>query len=300
MAQYPVMPKATAVWLVDNTLLTFKQIADFTGLHPLEIEAIADGDVARNIVGKDPVAGAELTAEEIAACQADPNRPLTLLVKKDMPKAVKRSKGPRYTPVAKRGDKPDAIAWFLKNHGELSDAQIVRLIGTTKNTIEAIRTRTHMNIANITARHPVQLGLCSYADINAAVEKIEAEKERVRLRTERAKKKAEREKTKKEKPAKKKAVKKAVKKSVKKTPKAKVAAKAKKSPVKKVTAKKTAVKKPVVKKATKKVAVKKVAVKKEVVKKAATKKAPAKKTATKKAAVKKPATKKTAAKKAGK
>lgn len=197
--QLPVMPKATAVWLVDNTLLTFKQIADFTGLHPLEIEAIADGDVARNIVGKDPVSSAEVTAEEIKACEADPNRALMMLVKKDMPKAVKRAKGPRYTPVAKRSDKPDAIAWFLKNQPELSDTQIVRLIGTTKNTIDAIRNRTHMNIANIKAEHPVQLGLCSYADINAAVEKVEAEKERVRLKEERARKKAEREKEKKKK-----------------------------------------------------------------------------------------------------
>lgn len=169
MAQ-PLMPKATAVWLVENTSLTFEQVAEFCGMHELEVQAIADGEVAVGMVGRDPVAGGELTAEEIARVEANPNLKLRMRVQ-DLPQPVARSKGPRYTPVTKRGDKPDAIAHLLKAHPELSDAQICKLIGTTKPTIAAVRDKTHWNAANIKARNPVLLGLCSQRELDAALEK---------------------------------------------------------------------------------------------------------------------------------
>ena len=168
MAQ-PLMPKATAVWLVENTTLSFDQIAAFCGLHRLEVQAIADGEVAIGMVGLDPVANGQLTKEEIARCEADPEARLTLAVH-DLPLPALRSKGPRYTPVTKRGDKPDAIAWLVKHHPELSDAAVSRLIGTTKPTIQAIRDRTHWNSQNIKPRDPVLLGLCTRAELEAAIE----------------------------------------------------------------------------------------------------------------------------------
>ncbi len=167
MAQ-PLMPKATAVWLIENTTLTFEQVADFCGLHPLEVQAIADGEVAVGIVGRNPVQAGELTAEEIARCEQNPAARLQT-APSTIPRATVRTKGPRYTPVAKRHDKPNAIAWLLRNHPELSDAQISRLLGTTKNTITAIRDRTHWNTANIKPQHPVDLGLCTYTELNAAI-----------------------------------------------------------------------------------------------------------------------------------
>jgi hypothetical protein len=163
-----LMPKATAVWLVENTTLTFEQIADFTGLHELEVQAIADGQSAIGMKGWDPVANGQLTQEEIDRCAADPTARLQI-AKRDVPEPVARSKGPRYTPIAKRQDKPNAVAWLLKQHPELSDAQISKLIGTTKPTIQAIRDRTHWNIQNIKPQDPVQLGLCTQAEIDAAV-----------------------------------------------------------------------------------------------------------------------------------
>lgn len=166
----PLMPKATAIWLVENTSLTFEQVAEFCGMHELEVQAIADGEVAVGMVGRDPVAGGELTAEEIARVEANPNLKLKLR-QQDLPQPVARSKGPRYTPVTKRGDKPDAIAHLLKAHPELSDAQICKLIGTTKPTIAAVRDKTHWNSANIKARNPVLLGLCSQRELDAALEK---------------------------------------------------------------------------------------------------------------------------------
>ena len=169
MAQ-PLMPKATAVWLVENTALGFDQIAAFCGMHELEIQAIADGEVAIGMVGMDPLANGQLTQEEIDRCQADPSARLKL-AKHDMPQPVARSKGPRYTPVTKRADKPDGTAWLIKNHPELSDAQIGKLIGTTKPTINAIRDRTHWNSPNIKARNPMLLGLFTYNDLNEALEK---------------------------------------------------------------------------------------------------------------------------------
>ncbi|RMF08552.1 MAG: DUF1013 domain-containing protein [Alphaproteobacteria bacterium] len=165
--QKPLMPKATAVWLVDNTTLTFDQIAEFCGLHTLEVQGIADGEVAANIVGLDPVANNQLTREEIERCEKDPSARLKL--KQDEVSARKRPKGPRYTPVSKRQDRPDAIAWLLAKHPELSDAQISRLIGTTKQTISAIRDRTHWNMSNITPRDPVSLELCSQQDLDEVI-----------------------------------------------------------------------------------------------------------------------------------
>jgi uncharacterized protein len=164
----PLMPKATAVWLVENTSLTFEQIADFCGLHPLEVQAIADGEVAMQMQGLDPVANGQTTPEEIARCQTDPNARLKLAAQA-IPVPVVKHRGPKYTPIAKRQDKPDAISWLLKNHPELSDGQISKLIGTTKPTIGAVRDRTHWNSPNIKPRHPVALGLCSLSELEATV-----------------------------------------------------------------------------------------------------------------------------------
>jgi hypothetical protein len=164
----PLMPKATAVWLVENTALSFEQIADFCGLHALEVQAIADGEVAIQMQGLDPVANGQTTTEEIERCQKDPEARLKLSPKA-IPEVLVKHRGPRYTPIAKRQDKPDAIAWLTKNHPELTDAQISKLIGTTKPTIAAIRDRTHWNSPNIKPRHPVSLGLCTLAELDAAV-----------------------------------------------------------------------------------------------------------------------------------
>lgn len=164
----PLMPKATAVWLVDNTTLTFEQIADFTGMHELEVQAIADGEVAVGIVGVDPTGNGQLTAEEIKRCEEKPSQKLRLS-KTDIPKPKARSKGARYTPVSKRQDRPDAIAWLLRHHPELADSQISRLLGTTKPTINSIRDRSHWNMANIKPQNPVTLGLCTEADLEKAL-----------------------------------------------------------------------------------------------------------------------------------
>ena len=164
----PLMPKATAVWLVENTSLTFEQIADFCGLHPLEVQAIADGEVAIQMQGLDPVANGQTTAEEIERCQADPAGRLQLSPQA-IPQQFVRHKGPRYTPISKRQDKPDAINYLVRTHPELSDAQISKLIGTTKPTIGAVRERTHWNSVNIKPRHPVGLGLCTMEELDAAI-----------------------------------------------------------------------------------------------------------------------------------
>jgi hypothetical protein len=163
----PLMPKATAVWLIEKTALTFKQIAEFCGMHPLEVQAIADGEVAQGIVGYDPVANGQLTAQEIRLAEQDPERPLHLAPSANpMPK---RQKGARYTPVSKRNDRPDAIVFLLRNFPQLSDAQISKLLGTTKETIQKVRDRSHWNSANIKPRDPVILGLCTQTDLNAMV-----------------------------------------------------------------------------------------------------------------------------------
>ena len=171
----PLMPMATAVWLVDNTTLTFRQVARFCGLHPLEVQGIADGTVAINMVGHDPVTNGQLTQEELDRCQADPSARLQLV--EDDVKAVARTKGPRYTPVSKRQDKPDAIAWLVRNHPELSDLQVSRLVGTTKPTIQAIRDRTHWNSQNIRPQDPVGLGLCKQIELDEAVQLAAKRKE---------------------------------------------------------------------------------------------------------------------------
>ncbi|MBQ4472070.1 MAG: DUF1013 domain-containing protein [Alphaproteobacteria bacterium] len=163
----PLMPKATAVWLVENTALTFQQIADFCGMHSLEVQAIADGDVASNIIGLDPVANGQLTLEEIHRCEKDPKLGLCLAEHPEIDKLL--NKGSRYVSQSKRLDRPAGILWLVKNHPELSDAQIVKLLKTTKPTIVAIREKTHKNIHNIQARNPVTLGLCSETDLNMAV-----------------------------------------------------------------------------------------------------------------------------------
>ncbi|MEP0320760.1 DUF1013 domain-containing protein [Bauldia litoralis] len=166
----PLMPKATAVWLVDNTSLSFDQIADFCKLHPLEVGAIADGESAITIKGVDPMLTGQLTREEIEKAQADPAHRLKMADSKVRVPVAKR-RGPRYTPVSRRQDRPNAILWLLRNHEELKDAQIMRLVGTTKPTIDAIRNRTHWNANNLAPMDPVTLGLCAQIDLDFEVEK---------------------------------------------------------------------------------------------------------------------------------
>ena len=165
MAQ-PLMPHATASWLVENTSLTFVQIAEFCGLHILEVQAIADDTAGTKYTGRDPVRAHEISNEEIQKGEADPDYKLKML---KGPDPVRRTKGPRYTPVSKRQDKPDGIAWILRNHPEISDGAIGKLIGTTRTTIAAIRDRTHWNISNIQPKDPVTLGLCSQRELDALV-----------------------------------------------------------------------------------------------------------------------------------
>ncbi len=165
MAQ-PLMPHATASWLVDNTSLSFEQIAEFCGLHILEVQAIADENTPTRLIGRDPIRAGELTMAEIEKGQKNPDY---RLVQEKGPEQLRRTKGPRYTPVSKRQDKPDGIAWIIRNHPEVTDAQISKLIGTTKTTIAAIRDRSHWNIANITPKDPVTLGLCSQRELDALV-----------------------------------------------------------------------------------------------------------------------------------
>jgi hypothetical protein len=172
MAGLPLMPKATAVWLIDHTNLTFDQIAEFCGLHKLEVQAIADGEVAIGIVGMDPVVNGQLTPEEIKRCEEDPRARLKM-IKSDLPQPVTRTKGPRYTPVSKRADKPDAIAYLIKNHPELLDAQVARLLGTTKDTIAKVRDRSHWNANNIKPHNPVLLGLTKQSDLDAAIKRAQ-------------------------------------------------------------------------------------------------------------------------------
>ncbi|MEY4889875.1 MAG: hypothetical protein RIQ75_1005 [Pseudomonadota bacterium] len=165
---YPLMPHATASWLVDNTALTFEQIAEFCGLHILEVQAMADDLAGAKYTGRDPVHSGELTQLEIERGQASSDYRLKM---QKAPISVSRTKGPRYTPVSKRQDKPDGIAWILRNHPEISDAQVGKLIGTTRNTIAAIRDRSHWNISNINPKDPVTLGLCSQRELDALVAK---------------------------------------------------------------------------------------------------------------------------------
>jgi uncharacterized protein len=172
MSQPPLMPKATAVWLVDNTSLTFEQIANFCVLHPLEVKAIADGDAAQGIKGADPVLSGQVTREEIEKAEADPDYRLKMSEPKvKLPQVKPTKKGPRYTPVSRRQDRPNAILWLLRNHPELKDAQIMRLIGTTKATIQQVRERTHWNSAGLQPMDPVTLGLASQIDLDFEVQR---------------------------------------------------------------------------------------------------------------------------------
>jgi hypothetical protein len=180
----PLMPKATAVWLIDNTSLSFDQIAEFCGLHPLEVQAIADGESARGIVGVNPILSGQITQADLKRAESNPNLPLKL--SKDAEKHNKaalkeRSKG-KYVPIARRQDKPDAIAWLLQNRPELSDNQIIKLVGTTKTTIDAVRNKEHWNSPNIRPRDPVLIGLCSQTQLDhicsAAHKRVEEQKKR--------------------------------------------------------------------------------------------------------------------------
>lgn len=178
MADRPLMPIATAVWLIDNTALTFDQIAEFCGLHPLQVKGVADGDVGASVRGIDPITTHQLTRDEIEKAQEDPeyrmklSRPKTIV-------AERTKKGPKYTPISKRQNRPDAIAWMVRNHPEVSDAQIAKLLGTTKTTIMSIRDRTHWNAANLQPQDPVGLGLCTQTDLDAIVRKAAAKRERM-------------------------------------------------------------------------------------------------------------------------
>lgn len=176
MSSAPLMPKATAVWLVDNTALSFDQIAEFCKLHPLEVKAVADGDAAQGIKGLDPIQTGQLTRDEIERGEADKGYRLKLADRKVRVPEQKSKRGPRYTPVSRRQDRPNAILWLLRNHPELKDSQIMRLVGTTKSTIQGIRERTHWNSANLSPLDPVTLGLCSQIDLDLEVARAAKEK----------------------------------------------------------------------------------------------------------------------------
>jgi len=189
---HPLMPKATAVWLVDNTSLSFDQIADFCGLHALEVQGIADGEVAVGIVGRDPIANAELTREEIDRCEADSTGRLVMLEPEiDL---QQRSSGPKYTPLSKRQNRPDAIAWLIKYHPELTDAQVCKMVGTTKPTVVSVRDRTHWNTPNLKPQDPVSLGMCTQTELDSAVQAAAKRLQRKEDRERRAAAKAAREK----------------------------------------------------------------------------------------------------------
>jgi hypothetical protein len=180
MSQGPLMPKATAVWLVENTSLSFDQIADFCKLHPLEVKGIADGEVAAGIKGLDPVTTGQLTREEIEKAQKEPNHRLRLAESRvKLPEQKRVKKGPRYTPVSRRHDRPNAILWLVRNHPELKDAQIMRLVGTTKTTIQQVRDRTHWNSASLSPMDPVTLGLCSQIDLDFEVQRAAKDRPQV-------------------------------------------------------------------------------------------------------------------------
>lgn len=172
----PIMPKATAVWLVENSGLTFEQIGEFCGLHPLEVQGIADGEVAAGIIGQDPIAAGQLSKEELEKAEGDSAHRLQL-EDKAREHMNQKMKGARYTPVARRQDKPEAIAWLVKHHPYIPDSKIVKLIGTTKKTIEAIRTKTHWNSNNLKGKDPVMLGLCTQTALDALVEKFRPQDE---------------------------------------------------------------------------------------------------------------------------
>jgi uncharacterized protein len=189
---HPLMPKATAVWLIDNTSLSFDQIADFCGLHALEVQGIADGEVAVGIVGRDPMANGELTREEIDRCEGDASGRLVMLVPEiDL---QQRRTGPKYTPLSKRQNRPDAIAWLIKFHPELTDAQVCKMVGTTKPTVVSVRDRSHWNTPNLAPQDPVSLGMCTQTELDEAVQAAAKRLQRKEDRERRAAAKAAREK----------------------------------------------------------------------------------------------------------
>ncbi len=281
----PLMPKATAVWLVENTTLTFRQISVFCEIHELEIQAMADGDVSSNIRGLSPVDNGQLTWEEIHRCEADKKANLEACVMERNVK-LRNQKSKKVLSPSQRQDKPNAILWIVKNYPSIKDSLICKLIGTTKGTISSIRDGSHKDMSSLRPKNPVTIGLCSEADIEKALVASQPKPVKEKVKKEKVKKAPTKKKVTKKKAAKKKV--------------------AKKAPAKKASAKKTAAKKAtkksVEKKTTKKVVAKKSAdkkatVKKAAVKKATVKKAPAKKATAKKTAAKKPAAKKNAAKK---
>ena len=185
----PLMPKATAIWLVENTSLSFKQIANFCGMHELEIKGIADGEVGAGIKGLNPITNKQLTKEEIERCSNDTETDLQIIVNEVSTKTEQSKKKKKYTPLSKRQDRPDAVYWLIRNHPELKDSQVARLVGSTKSTIDAIRNRTHWNMANIRPQDPIGLGLCRQIELDEAIAKAE----RSLKRAEKKKEKEERE-----------------------------------------------------------------------------------------------------------
>ena len=179
MAQTPLMPKATAVWLVENTALTFDQIANFCNIHPLEVKGIADGDVAQGIRGMDPIMSGELTRIELESAELDVNHELKLNISPINLPEIKTKKQKKYTPLSRRQDRPSAIAWLVRNHPELRDSEVIKLVGTTKTTIDSIRSRSHWNIGNIQPQDPVVLGLCSQIELDRIV--LKASKRQVKI-----------------------------------------------------------------------------------------------------------------------
>ena len=180
----PLMPKATAIWLVENTSLSFKQIANFCGMHELEIKGIADGEVGAGIKGLNPITNNQLTKEEIEKCSNDTDLELEIIVNEISTKTEQSKKKKKYTPLSKRQDRPDAVYWLIRNHPELKDSQIARLVGSTKSTIDAIRNRTHWNMTNIRPQDPIGLGLCRQIELDEAIDKAERSMKRAQKKKE--------------------------------------------------------------------------------------------------------------------
>lgn len=184
----PLMPKATAIWLVDNTSLSFKQIGDFCGMHELEIKGIADGEVGVGIKGLNPVTSGQLTKEEIERCAKDEDKNLEIIVNEISTRTEQSKKKKKYTPLSKRQDRPDAVYWLIRNHPELKDSQVARLVGSTKSTIDAIRNRTHWNMINVRPQDPIGLGLCKQIELDEALEKSERSLKRAEKKKEKEEK----------------------------------------------------------------------------------------------------------------
>ena len=184
----PLMPKATAIWLVENTSLSFKQIANFCGMHELEIKGIADGEVGAGIKGLNPITNKQLTKEEIERCSNDTEADLQIIVNEVSTKTEQSKKKKKYTPLSKRQDRPDAVYWLIRNHPELKDSQVARLVGSTKSTIDAIRNRAHWNMANIRPQDPIGLGLCRQIELDEAIAKAERSLKRAEKKKEKEEK----------------------------------------------------------------------------------------------------------------